>query len=148
MGVSVSASALIFFISFAICLSMVFTATQAYYEDIQEAQSASAQNIEKTINTAVRLDRAAYNGTTGILLVNATNTGSVTLDPNLIDLFVDGVLKTGNITSLVSGGVEGGMWYPAMTLTVSLKGISSPSRIKLSAPNGAGCYTEDIIISA
>jgi archaellum component FlaF (FlaF/FlaG flagellin family) len=61
MGVSVSASALIFFMSFAICLTMIFGATTAYYEDIREAQSASAQNMEEMIHTAVQVETAGYN---------------------------------------------------------------------------------------
>ena len=144
MGISVSASALIFFISFAICLSMVFSATQAYFEDIQEAQSESAEDIQETLATATRMDNAKYNASTNVLLLNATNIGSITLDSELMDVVVDGVLATSSITKIETDGVEGGLWYPASRLTVTLSGISSPSRVKLSTSSGLCCYTSDI----
>ena len=149
MGVSVSASALIVFMSFAICLTMIFGATTAYYEDIREAQSASAQNIDEMIHTSVSLGDAGYNTSTKVLRVNATNMGSVTLETQLLDVIVDGLLKTANITSIENGGHDRGLWYPATTISISLSGIEpSPQRVKISTSIGASCYTSDIIISS
>lgn len=148
MGVSVSASALILFISFAICLTMIFGATTAYYEDIREAQSASAQNIDEMIHTSVQVDNAGYNTTTKVLRVNVTNMGSVTLETALLDVVVDGILKTVNITRIENGGYDGGLWYPATTISISLSGIDSPQRVKISTSIGASCYTSDITISS
>jgi len=144
MGVSVTASALIFFISFAICLQMVFVATQTYYEDIQEAQLESAQNIEAQLHTNLVIDRAEYNSTTNVLTINASNTGSVTLDTHLLDVLVDGYLKTGNISKLMNEGYEGGLWYPVTTISIRLSNIMSPLRIKLCTGTGISCYTSQI----
>ena len=144
MGVSVTASALIFFISFAICLQMVFVATQTYYEDIQDAQMESAQNIEAQLHTNLVIDRAEYNSTTNVLTINASNTGSVTLDTHLLDVLVDGHFRTGNISKIMNEGYEGGLWYPATAISIRLSKIMSPLRIKLSTGTGISCYTSQI----
>ncbi len=144
MGVSVTASALIFFISFAICLQTVFVATQTYYEDIQEAQSVNADNAQISLQTALTLDTAVYNSTTKILILNATNSGSQTIRTDLMDILVDGELKTGNISKIESRGVLGGLLYPATSIRITLTGIASPTRVKLSTHNGVSCYTSDI----
>jgi archaellum component FlaF (FlaF/FlaG flagellin family) len=127
---------------------MIFGATAAYYEDLREAQSASAQNMEEMINTAVQVEMAGYNASTKVLRVNVTNTGSVTLETALLDVVVDGILKTANITKIENGGYDGGLWYPATTISISLSGIDSPQRVKISTSIGASSYTSDIIISS
>lgn len=144
MGVSVSVSAIIFFTSFALCLSMVFNATQVYYEGIKEAEDQNAQRMQNALHSSFEIMSAGYNATQKVLTVNLTNTGSSTLTTRHLDVLTDGALVTGNITSIKSGATAVGQWYPATTITITLKQAQKPERVKVSSEYGVSAYTSSI----
>lgn len=144
MGVSVSASVLIFFISFAICFQMMFAATQSYIEDNAEAQRETLEKIEESLQTSIRIDQAVYNSTTGKFALNLTNAGSITINPEYVDVVLDGSLMNGNITSFECGGVSMGLWYPASKADIGMDLGFKPVRVMITAPNGARYFSSDI----
>lgn len=144
LGVSVSVSAIIFFTTFALCLSMVFSATQVYYEDIKEAEDENALRTQNSLHSAFEIGSAGYNATNHVLTMNLTNTGSSTLVTKHLDVLTDGVLVTGNITSIKSGATTAGQWYPATTITITLKQAQKPERVKVSSEYGVSAYTSII----
>lgn len=144
MGVSVSVSAIIFFTSFALCLSMVFSATQVYYEDIKEAEDENALRTQNSLHASFEIGSAGYNATNQVLTINLTNTGSSTLATKHLDVLTDGALVTGNITSIKCGATSTGQWYPATTITIILKQAQKPERVKVSSEYGVSAYTSTI----
>ena len=144
LGVSVSVSAIIFFTSFALCLSMVFSATQVYYEGIKEAEDQNALRTQNSLHASFEIRSAGYNATQKVLSLNLTNTGSSTLATRHLDVLTDGVLVTGNITSIKSGASAAGQWYPATTITITLKQAQKPERVKVCSEYGVSAYTSTI----
>lgn len=144
LGVSVSVSAIIFFASFALCLSMVFSATQAYYEGIKEAEEQNTQRIQDSLHTAFEVDSAKYNATQKVLALNLTNKGSSTLSTSRLDVLADGVLVTGNITSIKSGTTAAGAWYPATYITITVKLAQKPQRVMVGSEYGVSAFISTI----
>jgi len=145
LGVSVSVSAIIFFTAFALCLSMVFNATQVYYDEMNDAEDKNAQRLQDSLHTAFEIGSAMFNATQKALVLNLTNTGSSTLSTGHLDVIADGLLVTGNITSIKSGGVTAGHWYPATAITIALKQAQKPERVKVCCEYGVCAYTNNIL---
>ena len=123
----------LFFIGFLFVSAMVYSSVD-YYKNLVK----NAQYEQDTMKKAkIQTDITIINMTNSSSRLNITlkNTGRVTLNSSLLDVFVDGVSYPYNLTTV------GYVWPPQnkMNITIPVT-VSTGSRIKVVAENGISDY--------
>jgi archaellum component FlaF (FlaF/FlaG flagellin family) len=99
-------------------------------------REAQTRAVEET-NTHLAVSSInTDNGTVAI-----TNEGDITLSIGKIDLFIDGVLSTGRITSrTIMGSGPTDLWMPGEDLVLIISGDLTGASIKVVCENGASAH--------
>lgn len=144
MGLSVSAASAVLAIGFVLMTIILVDGYTHSYQELDDATGDRSDRERELLDTAVEIDSARHNNTTKTLTLNVTNGGSSVLDPAEVDLVVDGILLTGNITALEVDGTPAQAWFPGKTLVIELTVADPPGRVKVVTGNGVAVYTADI----
>ncbi len=104
------------------------------------AQDALDRASAKT-HTELVIDDATYQGGLDRLLLDITNTGSTTIDTQGIEILLDGVIRTDDITWIRQGGQDFRYWAPLEQVEIRMDGVtSSPARVAIFTETGAVVY--------
>ena len=144
MGLSVSAASAVFAIGFVMVAIILVDGLTHSYQEMDDATGDRTEREREILDTAITMDTARHYNSTQTLQLNVTNTGSATLDPEELDVVADGMLVTGNITSMEVDGSPAGAWFPEKTLVIELTVPEPPGRVRLVTGNGVAEYTTDI----
>jgi archaellum component FlaF (FlaF/FlaG flagellin family) len=144
MGLSVSAASAILAMGFALTALVLVDSFTHNYEKMDEASQDRTDRQRDILDTRIEIRNATFHNGSRTLGINITNTGSATLDPNSLDVLLDGVLHTHNITSREVDGAPASAWFPAKTLLVTMGAQELPSRVKVVTGNGVTEYSTDV----
>ncbi len=143
MGMSVSASHMIFFISACIVATvLVSTISQSVYtlsSGIQSRQDRLVDGMKSDIVIINDPGRMPYDNVSGNLTLYVKNTGSMTLGMNLTDVMVDGeMMPNSNLTVGLFDAT--GLWAPMSVLELTISGVRfdpGDHYVKVSVHTGA-----------
>ena len=115
MGLSVSAASAILFSSFLIVFGAMFGSINMYQDKIQSAQEDNYSRALEAQATSITINSVdAMNGT-----ITVTNVGSTTLDPEKLDLLINGSIETSSISLLSIDQHPGSkLWLPGDLLVM------------------------------
>jgi archaellum component FlaF (FlaF/FlaG flagellin family) len=139
MGFSVSATMAIFFASFLILFSILYSSVNSAFDDMQTAFDEKYDGLQARSDTSLSIIDTAYYKEDNSLVIDVLNTGSTSLDVNCTQLLVDGVL-TSSATFQIQG-VTTEIWQPNELLTITLTnpdiGFSSDVYVRMDGSNNA-----------
>ena len=143
MGVSVSASHMIFFISACIVATvLVSTIAQSVYSlssGIRSKQDILVDGMKSDIEIINDPNRMPYDNSSGTLILYVKNIGVMTLEMNLTDVMVDGQLVAySNVTMAIVG--HSAMWDQSKVLQLTVSGVAlgpGDHYVKVSVHTGA-----------
>jgi archaellum component FlaF (FlaF/FlaG flagellin family) len=118
MGFSVSATMAIFFASFLILFSILYSSVNSAFDDMQTAFDEKYDGLQARSDTSMSIIDTAYYREDNSLVIDVLNTGTTSLDVNCTQLLVDGVL-TSSATFQIQG-VTTEIWQPNEVLTITL----------------------------
>lgn len=131
MGFSVSGAAAVVFVGLLVSATALYPAVDGYMEKRSAAVTDREERALDRQNTAIRIANASYNGSTGELTVEATNTGTTTLDVDEVDLVIDGDYGTPSAGSIVvAGSSTTEVWAPGENLTATTNTATAPDQVK------------------
>jgi archaellum component FlaF (FlaF/FlaG flagellin family) len=115
MGLSVSAASAILFSTFLIVFGAMFGAINMYQDKIQAAQEDNYTRALEAQATSISITSIdASNGT-----ITVTNTGTTTLDPEKLDLLINGTIETTSISQLsIDQHIGSKLWLPGDVLVM------------------------------
>ncbi len=139
MGFSVSATMAIFFASFLILFSILYSSVNSAFDDMQTAFDEKYDGLQARSDTSLSIIDTAYYREDNSLVIDVLNTGTTSLDVNCTQLLVDGVL-TSSATFQIQG-VTTEIWQPNEVLTITLTnpdiGFSSDVYVRTDGSNNA-----------
>lgn len=118
-----------------------------YVQETQDSLTEQKNRIVSEIRTDININSISYDNTT--LDIYITNTGSIDLDMQRLDLFIDGERKSRSFVNkvieedtLITGP---GIWSPREMLKVSYDdtGLAGNINVRLVTPNGVS--DEDVV---
>lgn len=135
MGISVSASTAVVFLGLFVAAGVLYPAVSNGGELLMDAQRQSDDSSLAQTNTEIDLFRAVYFTSNETLHVNATNTGTTTLDLPEVNLLVDGVPNSTNTTyvSAVQGNTGTDLWLSGeqADFRVNYPESGEPAQVKI-----------------
>lgn len=117
MGFSVSGSTAVIFLGLVVSFGIALSAAQTTTSEITQSWNDGASDMLDQKNTEIEIADASFNSTSSNVTVNVTNTGTTTLDPDKVDLLIDGELKTERDADVVDAG-QTGVWLPGEKLVL------------------------------
>ena len=144
MGLSVSAASAVLAIGFVIVAIILVDGMTHSYQELDDATTDRTERERELLDTGLTLDSAKHYNSTQTLELNVTNTGSATLDPEELDVVADGMMITGNITSMEVDGSPARAWFPEKTLVIEITSPDPPARVRLVTGNGVAEYTTNV----
>ncbi len=117
MGFSVSATMAIFFASFLILFSILYTTVNDAFDDVSESLDDKYDGLQSRAETELEFITFAYDRGLNLLEITVRNSGSVVLGTNYTDLLIDGML-VGQVDRTI-GGSYTGYWLPTEVLTIT-----------------------------
>ena len=137
MGLSISASAAIFFAAFLVIFGTLYGSLDSFNDSINAAQNDEFDRYTAIMNTDIDITQVdAIAGT-----VTLENTGEVALNIGDMDILIDGVPRNDNITGTsVNGDTETAIWVPSEELTLFLTTDLTDARVKIVTENGVAAY--------
>lgn len=138
MGFSTSAAAAVIFVGVLVSLSIVYPAATGSFEQVSDAMESREDRVLNQRNSNLDIDSATYNDSANRLRINATNTGTVTVEVNDTDLLIDGEIQPNRSTAIES--VEGrSIWAPGETMTIIVENQADlPERVTVINEYGVG----------
>jgi len=118
--------------------TVIYSTISANYDIIRKAEASKNEIDMEQLHTIIEIINVTYS--VGKISINSTNNGSTEIDVNDIDVIIDGVYYTDNITSTTISGANVTLWLPEETLKIEVTSDSAPSRVKLVAHNGISDY--------
>lgn len=118
--------------------TVIYSTISANYDIIRKAEASKNEIDLEQLHTTIKIINVTYSG--GKISINSTNNGSTEINVTDVDLIVDGVYYTDNITSTTISGDNVTLWLPEETLKIEITSDSAPSRVKLIAHNGISDY--------
>ncbi len=141
MGFSEIAVTVILFSTFLFVGGVIAAAWISYHNLVDNAVLAQGEIIQEQVHTSLNI--TSVTKIPGYLVINATNTGSVTIDLRYTSILIDGVLY-GNVTDYnysVQGINNTRYWFPGESLQVYIPWTGAlPSRVSLVAQDGVEAY--------
>jgi archaellum component FlaF (FlaF/FlaG flagellin family) len=137
MGLSVSAASAILFSSFLIVFGAMFGSINMYQDKIQSAQEDNYSRALEAQATSITISSVdAVNGT-----ISVTNVGSTTLDPEKLDLLINGSIETSSISQLSIDQHSGSkLWLPGEVLVMHSDANIIGAHIELVTECGTVAY--------
>ena len=120
MGFSVSATMAIFFATFLILFSILYSSVDRAFDTVTESFDDKYDRLSIQAQTDIEMLDMTYLRETDVLEVTLQNTGSVSLDTRKMNLLVGGVLVTS--AEMTAGGGETDYWLPQETMRITLSG--------------------------
>lgn len=109
--------------------------------ELQEAARAQAEHGMALRTGDLKVHNRTWStpGGVGQLELRVNNTGGHTFDADLVDVVLDGVLRTDKVTTRTIGGASTHVWAPGDQLYLKLEGLpaSEPARAWVVADTGA-----------
>ncbi len=141
MGFSEIAVTVILFSTFLFVGGIIAAAWISYHNLVDNAVVSQGKLLEEKVHTNFTI--TSVTKITGYLIINATNTGSVTIDLRYTSILIDGTLY-GNVTDYtyyVQGLNNTKYWFPSEYLVVYIPWTGPlPSRVSLVAQDGVEAY--------
>lgn len=144
MGFGVSGATAIIFLGLFIAAGTLVTTTSTTLEDIDEARDDRQERLLDRRNTAIAVESAVYNTTTGTLNLSVANEGSTTLSVNGTTVLVDNQYES-TATAQVDGIAATDLWEPGETMTLNLT-LAEPTRVKVVTEQGIA-DTSDVTVT-
>ena len=120
MGFSVSATMAIFFATFLILFSILYSSVDRAFDTVTESFDDKYDRLSIQTQTDIEILDMTYLRETDVLEVTLQNTGSVSLDTRKMNLLVGGVLVT--TAEMTAGGVDTDFWLPQEAMRITLSG--------------------------
>jgi flagellar protein FlaF len=141
MGFSVSASTAVVFLGMFIAAGVLYPAVSNGGELVMDARQQSVDSSLAQTNTEIDLFRAVYYTGNETLHVNATNTGTTTLDLTEVNVLVDNVPNSTDASyeTAITGNTGTEVWLPGEDARFRSEfGDTSgdPDRVKLVVDHG------------
>lgn len=138
MGLSVSAASAILFSTFLIVFGAMFGAINMYQDKIQAAQEDNYLRALEARATSISI--TSIDATNGTIAV--TNTGTTTLDPEKLDLLINGTIETASISQFTIGQHVGShLWLPGDVLIMHSDVNMTGAHIELVTEFGTVAYS-------
>jgi archaellum component FlaF (FlaF/FlaG flagellin family) len=118
MGFSVSASMAIFFATFLILFSILYSSVDDAFETVSESFDDRYEYMNERAQTNLDIICLSYSKDTDTFTAEVQNSGSVALDIDKVRLLLDGVLETAATMNI--SGESTDIWLPMETLTITL----------------------------
>lgn len=146
MGVSVSVSFGILFITLTFSLVTVWDAYDAKEGMIQEARDGYVERQRELLDTSFDILNSTYTAPQNRITLNATNNGTALIDMRYTDIYLNGTHynNTYKVFSRGRGEIKNtDVWGPEETAELILENVlaAPPFRIKISAHNSVSKYT-------
>jgi flagellar protein FlaF len=136
MGFSTSAATAIIFAGLVILMGTIASVVFDTYGELKDAALETSDSEFDRQRTRVSIVNSSYNGTS--VFINASNTGEVTLDANLIDVLLNGTISTEQIVTQEVAGTTSKVWgvHEVMYIEVTYADGNNSTRIRLITGNG------------
>ncbi len=140
MGFSQTAVFVIVFATSLLLAGVMLRGTLHAQQEITDGWREAQQRTERQREAAMAITDVRKTGPT--LIIEATNTGSTTLDLGGADLLIDGAWATPQITSIQVEGAASNVWPPGSDAEVNLEpGVGPPpDNVALIADTGTAAY--------
>ena len=119
MGFSVSATMAIFFATFLILFSILYSSVDDAFETVSESFDERYDYISERAQTDLDIISLSYFKDTDTFEAQVQNSGSIALDVDKVRLLVDGILEP-TATAEVTGETTD-IWLPTEALTITLE---------------------------
>lgn len=141
MGFSTLIASIILMTALIIAANISYSTLSKLQEFSWEAyREENNLKISKS-HTAMNITNVTYNATLSKLYVYIKNTGSSEICVDKIEILLDGVLYTQNISSRTVNGDSSNLLLPLETVEIVVDSVSTePSRIKVVSHNGISTY--------
>ena len=118
MGFSVSATMAIFFATFLILFSILYSSVDDAFETVSESFDDRYEYMNERAQTDLDILYISYFKDTDTLEARVQNTGSVALDVDKVRLLIGGYLESGATADVVGETTD--IWLPMETLSIAL----------------------------
>lgn len=145
MGFGVSGSTAIIFLGLLVATGTLYTAASTTAERLDEAHDETRERLLDRENTDIEIASATYDSSADNLEVTVTNDGATTLSVTDTTLLVDNAHVAPDTTSVGTDDTTD-IWAPGETLTISVSGTGSTSRVKVVAENGVAATNGTVVI--
>jgi len=144
MGLSVSAASAIFALGFILMMVVVVDSFTDSFQELDDAAQDRNERDGALRDTRITIESVRHFNASKTVMINVTNSGSVSLDPEALDVLIDGMLLTGNITNATVDGSPAGAWFPDKMLVVEMDCTPVPGRVKVVTGLGVADYTDAV----
>lgn len=141
MGFSVAAAGGILVIGFLFCASVVANSYLSTQNEVQASMKEAELRMEQARQGEMQIDGVAYAPGPDEVTIDATNMGSVTYNLTKLDVLVDGVVHTADVTQMEVENTATNVWPPLTALEIIVDNIpSSPSSVQIVAASGVQAF--------
>ncbi len=139
MGVSVGAATLVIVTGIMVSTTVLLVTLVASFQQVQEALDSRTELGTQQLGAAVQIANVTAGAAN--ITINATNTGSVTIDAGSLQVLVNGTIRSASISSVTIAGQNSTVWTPLDVLRVVV-GVTpvSGERVKLVTTAGTSAY--------
>jgi flagellar protein FlaF len=149
MGISVSASAAVIFIGVFVAAGILYPTVQNGTERVSAAHQGAADRVVDEENTGIDTFNATYYASNDTLVVEATNTGTTTINATAANLLVNNSLV--DASTEVEGNADTHLWLPGEEAEFTVSGIGDPTAdgratlvVEHGLSDGLGVFREGI----
>lgn len=144
---SIVANLMMFIAVLMLATSTIFV-LNVYIQETQSSLTEQKNNLISELRTDIKINSISYDNVT--LSIYVTNTGSIDLDMDRIDLFIEGDRKSRSFTdksieedTLITGQ---GSWSPREMLKISYNDTDLAGNVNVKVTTPVGISDEDIVV--
>lgn len=116
-------------------------ASDTAQDELRQASREAAALQAERAGTSITITGDTYQAGPDRLTLIATNSGSTVIPTEGLDVLLDGVVRTQDITFIRIDGSSVAYWAPLQSVEIRLDGVTSePDRAALVAHNGVIAY--------
>mgnify|MGYP000094190666 CR=1 FL=1 len=131
MGFSVAVSFTVFAVGLIACSIVLYGAFNNLYETLQDGLDERYHRELETDSTSMELAYLSYSRADNTLVIHVVNDGETVLDPNHVDIVINGTLVDGSDVELEVEGRDTSVWAPGETLECSIADVDLLSLIHI-----------------
>ncbi len=137
MGFSVIAGTGVLLISGIVAFSIVVVQNDAADDAVLRAEQAAQDAALERRLGSLEVTQTIYQAGPDRLTIDVTNTGETTFATAELDVLLDGVVRTDDVTWLRVGGSDVAYWAPLQELEIRMDGVTvRPDRLSIVTGDG------------
>lgn len=148
MGFGTIVANIIMFIAVLMLASSILLIMNVYVQETQESLNEQKNRLVDELRTAITIDSVSYDNSTNTLTIYSTNIGTTNLQPETVDLYIDGIRisRASRSITLEPDTLVGGptIWNPREVARIETS-LSLEGTVLIRIVTSSGVFNQELI---